>query len=115
MSAPVVWFEVMGQDAAKLRSFYGQLFGWSFVPMDNDYSMVDKTDDGIPGGVGKSPVGAGHTTFYVQVDSIDDTLAAAVAEGGQVAVPKTELPDLFVALFTDPEGHLVGLAEQKAA
>ena len=30
MSNPVVWFEVMGQNADKLRSFYGNLLGWKF-------------------------------------------------------------------------------------
>ena len=30
MTNPVVWFEVIGHDADKLRSFYRDLLGWSF-------------------------------------------------------------------------------------
>ena len=30
MGQPVVHFEIIGKDAGKLRSFYGDLFGWQF-------------------------------------------------------------------------------------
>jgi hypothetical protein len=28
MTHPVMWFEVLGTDGGKLRTFYGELFGW---------------------------------------------------------------------------------------
>lgn len=28
MKHPVMWFEVLGQDGAKLQQFYSRLFGW---------------------------------------------------------------------------------------
>ena len=34
MGQPVVHFEVIGQDPDKLRSYYGELFGWKFVGAD---------------------------------------------------------------------------------
>ena len=30
MGQPVVHFEIIGKDAKKLRSYYGDLFGWEF-------------------------------------------------------------------------------------
>jgi predicted enzyme related to lactoylglutathione lyase len=30
MGQPVVHFEIIGKDPAKLRSYFGQLFGWEF-------------------------------------------------------------------------------------
>jgi hypothetical protein len=30
MGQPVVHFEIIGSDPAKLRSYYGELFGWEF-------------------------------------------------------------------------------------
>ena len=30
MGQPVVHFEIIGNDPAKLRRYYGQLFGWEF-------------------------------------------------------------------------------------
>ena len=47
MANQVAWFEVVGQDGAKLRSFYGDVFGWQFqLPEgegmeDVDYGMTD--------------------------------------------------------------------------
>ena len=60
MSNPVVWFEVMGQDTAKLRSFYSQLLSWKFNS-DNpmDYGFVETGDEGIEGGIGEAPRGRG--------------------------------------------------------
>ena len=34
MSNPVAWFEVVGQDGAKLRRFYGDLFDWKIGASD---------------------------------------------------------------------------------
>jgi uncharacterized protein len=65
MGQPIVHFEIIGQDPHKLRSFYGDLFGWEFdtsasvaepISERGNYGFVnrDTTDDGvgIPGGVG---------------------------------------------------------------
>ena len=30
MGQPVVHFEIIGKDPAKLRSYFGELFGWEF-------------------------------------------------------------------------------------
>jgi uncharacterized protein len=114
MSAPVVWFEVMGQDADKLQAFYGQLFQWEFTGMGADYAMVAKAAEGIPGGVGKAPQGPGHVTFYVAVPDINATLAEAEAQGGQILMPRTVMPEVTLALFADPEGHVVGIVEPNA-
>ena len=80
MTNKVEWFEVLGKDAAKLRGFYGELFGWKFemAPDPNmDYGMTDKAHTGIGGGVGKAPAGAGWVTFYVTVADPSATLARA--------------------------------------
>ena len=79
MGQPVVHFEVVGKDGAKLQSYYSELFGWNIVA-DNpmNYGMVDgkenKTADGnvgIGGGVGGVPEGyEGHVTFYVAVPDV---------------------------------------------
>ena len=65
MAQPVVHFEIIGKEPAKLRSYFGELFGWEFdtsspvaeaVSEPDDYGFVNRstTSDGtgIPGGVG---------------------------------------------------------------
>jgi uncharacterized protein len=49
---------------------------------------------------------------YVDVASIDDSLAKATKLGAQVALPKTPVSDMgFVAAFIDPQGNICGLWE----
>src|SRR5258708_21938551 len=61
MANPVTWFEIIGKDSLGLQKFYRDVFGWKMTPpvkeMGN-YSMLDRPDAGIGGGVGEgeSPV-----------------------------------------------------------
>jgi hypothetical protein len=112
MSAKVIHFEVVGKDGPSLQKFYREVFDWD-LDTDNPggYGMLAPADGGIGGGIGATPDGsAGHVTFYVQTDDAKATLARVEKLGGQVIMPLTEVAeDTIVALFADPEGHVVGL------
>jgi predicted enzyme related to lactoylglutathione lyase len=116
MGNPVVWFEVMGKDGPKLRSFYGDLFGWSYDAVEGmDYGMVQNAEGGsmpsIPGGIGTAPEGApNYQTFYVGVDDIPGALEKAESLGGTTMVAPMDLPmGGKIAIFSDPEGNMIGL------
>jgi len=116
MSAPVLWFEVVGTNGAALRKFYTGLFGWeiSGATGDAEYGLVTAADGGIGGAVGASQDGgAGHVTFFVEVDDPAACLKKVEKLGGKVLVPPTEVPEyhLTFAYFTDPEGHVIGLSK----
>ena len=120
MGRPVVHFEIMGRDAKVLHEYYSQLFGWkidSSNPMA--YGLVAREDNvdpdgiGIGGGIGALPegMGDGHVTFYVGVPDVEEALADAERLGGQrVMGPEKVMEGVVIGLFTDPEGHLVGVA-----
>jgi predicted enzyme related to lactoylglutathione lyase len=114
MAHPVVWFEVMGKDADKLQGFYGELFGWK-MKIDNPmkYGVVTTgSDKGIPGGVGQQePGGKPYVTFYVETSDLAATLARAEKLGGRTILPPTELPNVTLAMFADPEGQVIGLVK----
>ena len=110
------WFEVVGKDGAGLRQFYGDLFGWQFndAPGPMDYGMVD-AGDGIGGGVGSTPEGPGHATFYVEVDDVKGSLEKAESAGGKSVFGPTEVPNgPEIGMFADPEGHIVGVFKPPA-
>lgn len=111
MSGEVRFFEVMGQDRARLQGFLGELFGWTFEGVPGvDYALV-KADGGIGGGVGAGFGGAGWTTVYVKVPSVDGAVERAVALGGRLLMPRVVLADgMHVAVVADPEGHAIGLS-----
>ena len=125
MGRPVVHFEITGQDPEQLRSFYRSLFEWEFdttapvasaISQQGQYGFVERnaTSDGtgIPGGVGGGPGYAGHIIFYVAVPNVELALQQAERLGGtrQLGPVKNPGADLVVAHFTDPAGHLIGLA-----
>ena len=118
MTHPVMWFEVLGQDGAKLRQFYAGLFGWT-IAVDNPtgYGMVDTGEKrGIPGGVGQTYPGTrSWVTFYVETPDVTASLKKAEGLGGKVVLPRTAMPDVTLGAFEDPEGHVIGLVEATAA
>lgn len=112
MAAKVIHFEVVGKDGPALQEFYGELFGWK-VDAENPqrYGLVTADDAGIGGGIGPTPDGTpGYVTFYVQTDDGAATLRRVEELGGRVLMPLTEVvPGTTIALFADPEGHVIGL------
>ena len=122
MGKPVVHFEIIGRDPAKLRAYYSELFGWEFdtsgpiapsVSQAGNYGFVEPGDTaGIPGGVGGGPGYEPHIVFYVGVPDVEAALKNAESLGGTRAMGPERAPgrDLVVAHFTDPDGNLIGLA-----
>jgi hypothetical protein len=116
MPNPVVFFEILGCDKAALEIFYAGLFDWQMTPVKGEspdaYAMVS-TGSGINGGLGKSmDGGAGHVTFYVEVANIQETLSLVESRGGKRVGGPDRMPNgPVIALFTDPEGRVVGLVE----
>jgi predicted enzyme related to lactoylglutathione lyase len=118
MGHPVVHFEIIGNDAEKLRSYYSDLFGWE-IDSDNpmNYGIVQREGNvsadgiGIGGGVGAAPEGyPGHVTFYIQVPDVEAALAKAESLGGsRMMGPDEVMEEVEIGLFNDPEGHLVGV------
>jgi predicted enzyme related to lactoylglutathione lyase len=118
MGQPVVHFEVVATDGEKLRSYYGELFGWE-IDADNpmNYGMVARESNvnadgaGIGGGVGVGPEGyGGYVTFYVEVPDVEEALAKAERLGGtRVMGPETIMDQIELGQFKDPEGHLIGV------
>jgi len=112
--ARFIQFEVVGKDQKALQGFYAKLFDWSFDTNNpTAYGMTDPAVTGIIVGVGPSQDGSnGHVTGYVGVADVDAALARAAELGGKTIMPKfSPAPGVAIALFADPEGHVIGLTE----
>ena len=118
MGQPVVHFEIVGKDADQLKRYYSELFGWE-INSDNpmNYGTIDRESNlspdgiGIGGGIGPAPEGYdGHVTFYVGVPDVGASLAEAERLGGsRMMGPDKVMEGIEIGLFTDPEGHVIGL------
>jgi predicted enzyme related to lactoylglutathione lyase len=113
MGQPVVHWEIGARDGKKLHEFYSTLFDWKIqVDPQFHYGMVDTGGQGgINGGISTLPAEAHpYVTVYVQVDDLAAYLAKAEGLGAKTIVPPMPIPDVgSIALFTDPEGHVIGL------
>lgn len=124
MGLPVVHFEIIGNDPAELRGYYGALFGWEFntgdaatekVSQPGMYGFVDgsTTGDGsgINGGIGGGPGYERRVLFYVSVPDVESAFQKAESLGGKRLIgPEPESGEFAVGRFADPEGNLVGVA-----
>jgi uncharacterized protein len=117
MDHPVVWFEIMGNDAAKLHGFYNELFRWPLKQIDfPGYALMENVEAGIPGGVGDKNTMKGHpgVTFYVSCKNLDETLDRAKQLGAKIPVPRFDLPDgLSLAMIEDPQGNRIGVLQAR--
>jgi predicted enzyme related to lactoylglutathione lyase len=71
---------------------------------------------GIGGGVAGGPEGyGGHVTFYVAVPDVEEALAKAESLGGKrIMGPETIMGMITLGHFTDPEGHLIGVVNDRS-
>jgi predicted enzyme related to lactoylglutathione lyase len=110
MAAKFIHVEVAGKDGPALQRFYSEAFGWELDTNNpGGYGLLRQGE--MTAGIGPAQGGGeGHVTFYVHADDPEGTLRRIEELGGRVIMPLTEVaPETTVALFADPEGHIVGL------
>ena len=119
MGQPVVHFELMSKDPAKVSDFYAKLFGWKIRHMPEiNYRIVETGGQGgINGGILKPDREGpwpGNMLFYILVDDLAKYRKKIVAAGGDIHVEEQEVPGMgWLSLFTDPEGRMMGLWKAK--
>ena len=126
---PVVHFEIPVDDVERARGFYGTVFEWSMVPLDDaEYTLVLTAPVDEKGPIeNRSPIEPGAINgglmnrstetpaplVTIQVDSIDESLKKVEAEGGSVVKPNTSMGELGAyAYIRDSEGNVIGLFEK---
>jgi predicted enzyme related to lactoylglutathione lyase len=107
----VIHVEVVGKDGPKLQKFYADVLGWDFDTNNPGGYGLKRDEAGLTYGIGASNDGGpGHVTFYVHSDDPQAILDSVEANGGRVLMPLTSVaPETTIALFADPEGHVVGI------
>jgi predicted enzyme related to lactoylglutathione lyase len=103
-SAPIVFFDIAGPDAAKLKEFYATNFGWT---IDDKLGITTPKLDGT---LRQDPA---EKIIYIGVQNLDNAMKKVTASGGQIVSPKIPIPSGTFVLFTDPAGNRMGLVELK--
>ena len=118
MNRPV-HFEIHASDPERLVAFYESVFAWKMQHLPQmQYWLIDTGEgDGIGGGLSKRhsapPVAGAAVNAFVcslGVESVDTTLAKALAAGATVTLPKMAIPGVgYQAYIKDPDGNILGL------
>ncbi|HEY2069429.1 MAG TPA: hypothetical protein VGG48_07740 [Rhizomicrobium sp.] len=103
--APIVFFDIAGPDAAKLKSFYSGIFHWNI----DGKNAIDT--GALKGTLRQDPT---EKLLYIGVPDINAALEEIKAAGGTVAMPRMVIPNVVtIAIFVDPAGNRMGLVETK--
>ena len=121
LTGKVIWNDLITEDLAAARQFYGGLFGWTFEDaMERDGGEYIVARDGeiyVAGILAVAPRQDGQKLTrwlpYVSVDDVDTAIGRSKAAGGTVAVDARDVSLGRVAAIVDPEGAVIGLADSK--
>ncbi|MDA0166464.1 hypothetical protein OM076_39735 [Solirubrobacter ginsenosidimutans] len=113
MHGHLAHFAFNADDVSASRSFYEQLFGWTF---ENPYPGFFRTSSAGPAigavqgrrGLLDERTNGPEVTFAV--DDLAAALSAVAAGGGAVLMPATAIDGVGeLAFVTDPGGNVLGL------
>lgn len=110
---PIVHVEIASADNEAQKTFYSALLGWQVneVPMGDDFTYV-MLNTGTDMNVALSQVGEGmnpgDVLLYFRSDDLDADMARVSELGGQVILPRQEVPGFgALGMFLDPTGNRV--------
>jgi len=115
------WLDLRSPDPAAAQAFYGQVFGFTYSPVDmapSDYQTFAAADGAARGGIGgfMNDAAAGpHWLVYFGVSDAEAAVAAVSQNGG--TAPGEVFPTPFGAMVTiaDPFGARLQLVQVPAS
>jgi predicted enzyme related to lactoylglutathione lyase len=118
----VIHFEIHAGNPQRAIEFYEKLLGWKFQKWEGpvDYWLIStgpSDQPGIDGGLvlRRGEIDGQAVLAYVctvDVSNLDDSVKAALASGGQLALPKMPVPGVgWLAYCKDTEGNIFGMMQ----
>jgi predicted enzyme related to lactoylglutathione lyase len=120
MKRSIAHFELAADDVEKLADFYRGVFDWKIerAPGDMEYWMINtgEGEGGPNGGMMRKTMPSSGILDYFAVESVDEFSKKVIAQGGQVVMNKTSVPQMgWFAICIDPEGNAFALWEMDTA
>jgi predicted enzyme related to lactoylglutathione lyase len=100
----IAYVELPATNVANLKTFYGQLFGWTFQDYGDDYAGLEGA--GLDGGFNGDPAGKSKAPLVIiESADIQATFERVKAAGGTVTMPIYGYPGGRRFHFLDPSGN----------
>ena len=111
------WHGCISTNPDDAASFYSKVLGWDVqsVQMGDDTATMF-ANAGVPRAHVMAPPMEGipsHWDNYLRVDDVDAATAAAVANGGSLMVPGTDIAPGRFSVVTSPSGAAISLFHEK--
>ena len=110
----ICYIEIPATDSARSAAFYQETFGWNIRKRGDGSTAFDDAVGEVSGSWVKGRPAAASPGFmiYVMVDSVEDTVKNAVANGAKLVQPiGADAPEI-TARVSDPAGNVIGLYQQ---
>jgi uncharacterized protein len=100
----IAYVELPSTNVPTLKTFYGQLFGWTFEDFGDEYAAVHDAGleagfNGDPGSQSKAPL------VIIEATDIQATFEQVKAAGGTITMPIYGYPGGKRFHFLDPSGN----------
>ena len=111
----ICYIEMPATDVARSAEFYKKIFGWNIRRRGDGSTSFDDTVGQVSGAwvTGRPPSGTPGLLVYLMVDSVEATIDAIVANGGEIVQPVGADAPEITARFRDPGGNVIGLYQQR--
>jgi predicted enzyme related to lactoylglutathione lyase len=115
-SGGISYLRIPATDPQALASFYEEAFGWTVRRDRDDPAFEDGTGHVIGHFNAEHEVAAeAGVRPYVFVEDLDETLEKIKTGGGEILTEPYPEGDLWVAVFRDPSGNVLGVWQQGPA
>jgi predicted enzyme related to lactoylglutathione lyase len=112
-----VWLDLVTEDVAAVKAFYGGLFGWTFETAigDGAYTLIEHDGRTIGGIVFSDQLNReseSRWVAYLSVEDVDSAAEEVRSSGGTVHIGPRSVPDRGrIAVVSDPQGAIVALID----
>ena len=111
----ICYVELPASDVRTSAAFYQNVFGWRVRRRGDGSTAFDDGVGEVSGTwvTGRRPADAG-LLIYIMVDSVEQTIEAVRAHGGEIVQPIGGDAPEITARFRDPGGNILGLYQEPA-
>jgi hypothetical protein len=108
----IVYLELPSNNISATKSFYANLFGWTFQDYGPTYTAF--TDSGIEGGFNADPAERAKGPLpVIESDNLEETEQAILKTGGKITFPIFSFPGGRRFHLADPAGNELAVMQRE--